>query len=260
MWEDDHERHGRLTIHGVKYIRPPACSFGDYDNSSEVERANVLAVLRLATGVATFDEDSLMCSVGHMQGLSANYIRYSGSLDQCDDGYMGIRSTSLLRDEVQAVLATTERGPGVIHVTGEHGFEEVWIAEWFDEEHTILDALEDYPLLDDHIHQDVEWVLQRSAWKSFLRDELCGELLGIPDHGLPLTSDDELDISDAELWSAFTDVLSERGDWGHFENTSWCVGLKKLVPLVHSHLKQETLSRACGQGSFLTELASTAEI
>lgn len=243
--------HETLTIHGVKYIAHSLCSFGDYDNSSDVERSNVLTVLRWAVGAASFT-DSMTCSVGHLYGLSANYLRYSGSLEDLSDEKAQTRSvsSSVLRDVIREHLDLYGRAPDVIHHVGSHGYEAVLFSERFDEEYSVLDSLRTYPVLCELAQQEVEMAIQWSGWTNYLHEELVSEITRIAPldvWGLPATSNGELDIPEASVWRAFWEALSDKGNFGFIENTSWCVpNIEKLIPKVVDHLK-ETLNVQVGQ-------------
>lgn len=238
-----------VTIHGVLYVRPMCCSFGDYHGSGDVERANILSILRMATGVAELTP-GLCCTVGYMRNLSANYIYNHTPMDWVGDEHhkeklppAHLRQPRFalvgepLRDIVEETIQAAGKAPGVIHCIGSHGSEEVWIAEWFDEEHNVIEELSDYPCLDDELHTTVQEAIHRYSWENYLcadlRSELVSRLVADEEDRVRavLTPDEALDAfpyTDEQLWKALHDVMAEVGDYGEIENSSWAVNFNRI--------------------------------
>lgn len=144
---------------GKTYVSHDTLSFGDYDNSCAVERANV-RVLREA---------------------HPGFESYSFS-DWDQEQRLERSETTKFREWID-ILPESE----IVELYGSYGSIQIWIREDIDEENGYTAALEDYPCLDDEAISEIETEIEeeyiKDLWPDLVRCfpddfrealELCG--------------------------------------------------------------------------------------
>lgn len=147
----DYCKFETVTIEGVDYISPDVCSFGDYGGAGSVGKSNIESIVESA-GDSIFDT--------WFQDIS----RASES-DKA--GSYAMDSELELRAAIKA-----KRKPLVLHVTGGHSSETVYILRHSLLAHETLTALASYPSLDDERVSAIESEWESEAWDSWLMDDL----------------------------------------------------------------------------------------
>jgi len=126
----------KLTIAGVEFVSPGACSFGDYGGYGSTGLANIRAIVESPD---------------------------AGEVVTC---YMG----GLEYDE--NVIAAVKAGATVLHAHGGYSSQTVWLRADSDLARETLEALESYPSLDDEASSAIELEWESEAWDSWLRFDL----------------------------------------------------------------------------------------
>lgn len=126
----------KLTIAGVEFVSPAACSFGDYGGYGSLGLANIRAI------VSSPDAGEVVNA-------------YMGGLEYDED-----------------VIAAVNAGATVIHATGGYSSETVWLRADSDLARETLEALESCPSLDDEASSMIELEWESEAWGSWLRFDL----------------------------------------------------------------------------------------
>lgn len=157
-----------VTIEGVDYVNPTACTFGDYGGDGSVGLSNIRAILADA-------KDSVFCT-------SFGDINYASK-----GSYFPFESEQELRDAIKA-----RRKPLVLHVTGDHSSETVYILRHSLLAHETLSSLADYASLDDEGVSAIETEWENEAWESWIESDLNRKCW--PDEDLP--GYDEMSMDD----------------------------------------------------------------
>jgi len=135
-------------VNGIKYVSCEYLSFGDYDNSCAVERANVRYLK---------EHDDLKDSIDNWS---------MGDFDRGD--YL---STSIRSDNGFPTWQPIESDSKLIECYGGCGSIQLWLREdvWNEME---LDQLEDYYIIDDDMVFQVEMDMENEAWESYIKSDL----------------------------------------------------------------------------------------
>lgn len=143
-----------ITIEGVEYISPSACTFGDYGGAGSVGLSNIRSILASAEkeGLDVFDT-----FFSDIERASATEKPGSYAMD----------SELELRAAIKA-----RRKPIVLHVSGGYSSETVYIKRHSLLAHETLEALADYPSLDDDAVSAIESEWESEAFDSWLLSDL----------------------------------------------------------------------------------------
>lgn len=199
----------RITAFRHAYVTTDLLAFGDYDNSSDIERANALFALRTAANAWH----------GEILYTAEHTIEASDSFN----GKILRTGVSPTKDDFNN-LVEANTAPNAIHYITQHG-EQVYIREDIASSSGLLDALQEYPLLDDDTNSEVEAIIQDASWSSYIYDELQPN---IPE-----------DTKEAHAKAAFWEALKSTGHYGHIENTTWTgFNIKDLLPAILKKLKE----------------------
>lgn len=144
----NYAKHETITIEGVDYVSPAACSFGDYGGNGSVGLSNIRAIVKDA-GESVFE-------------TSFDDIRYA-----TEGSYFPFESEMELRAAIKA-----KRKPLVLHVTGGFSSETVYILRHSKLAHETLESLADYPSLDDDGSSSIEMEWQSEAWSNYIESDL----------------------------------------------------------------------------------------
>ena len=144
----NYANHETVTIEGVEYVSPDSCSFGDYGGAGSVGLANIRAIIADA-GDSVFE-------------TSFGDIKYAS-----EGSYFPFESEQELRDAIKA-----KRKPLVLHVTGDHSSESVYILKNSKLAHETLSALADYPSLNHEAVSTIETEWESEAWDSWIESDL----------------------------------------------------------------------------------------
>lgn len=210
----------RITAWGHNYVTTDFLAFGDYDNSSDIERANALFALRTAANA--WNGEILYT------GAHTIYCNLEDKSLILKSGY------DPMRPNFQKVTPWEHSNPPkAIRYTTSFG-EQVYIREDIASTEGLLDALQEYPLLDDETQSEVEAIIQDASWSSYIYDELQPSL---PEH-----------VTEAHAKAAFWEALKDTGNYGHIESTTWTgFDTKQLLPSILKKL-EETNGRQINKG------------
>lgn len=147
----DYAKHETVTIEGVDYVSPSACSFGDYGGCGSYGLANIRYVISEAESMK-----------GEVFETNFSALRYAS-----EGSYFPFEDELELRAAVKQ-----KRKPLVLHVTGDYSSETVYILRHSKLAHDVLSALADYPSLDDEASSSIEMDWESEAWDSWLRSDL----------------------------------------------------------------------------------------
>lgn len=150
------------------YYFPPLLSFGDYDNSCDVERSNV-------------------------RMFEQQFAEF--------------------------------RGIDWVKVTGAYGSESIAIKLLSTNEEIIecLEALENYPAMDDEDVSEIFSEMENEAWSNWLeRDFKCAVVKNY--------DADDTDMEDSELWGLFREMQGQTNTNGQIESGgSYYIDIKRLI-------------------------------
>lgn len=203
----------KVNAFGHNYVTTDLLAFGDYDNSSDIERANALFALRTAA------------NAWNGEILYTNEHTIEESLD---DPSLVLRTgcdpkTKDWRKHVEWPYSTPPKA--IHHLTAPGSFEQVYVREDIAQAIGLLDALQEYPLLDDDTNSEVEAIIQDASWASYIYQELQPHL---PNH-----------IDEQHAKAAFWEALKLIGHYGHIENTTWTgFDIQTLLPNILKKLKE----------------------
>lgn len=150
-----------FRINGVTYATSPVLSCGDYGGAGSIGRANINCILS-------------------DKSLSVDPIGYGFTSEIQDLNKRGI-------DSVADIVAFTHQGasyfgdgdwcaPDAFHAVGSYGSETVWLKLDNDGENETLNALADYPAIDDGAVSEVEMQWESEAFDSWLESDLIRTL------------------------------------------------------------------------------------
>lgn len=165
----------KFTINGITYATDSALSFGDYGGAGSVGRANIDLIL----------EDKTLSIDPISYGLTSRIQDLNG------------RGKDSLRDIHEHVYGADtyfgeEPGPWTapdgFHAQGSYGSETIWLKLDEDGRNEILDALADYPCIDDEAVSAVEMEWENEAFDNWAESDLMD--------ALPEETRDKLDAMD----------------------------------------------------------------
>ena len=161
------------TKYGHKYLSPSCCTYGDYGGAGSVGVANVRAIL---------NDEEFQDSI-----LRLTY-RVWDNVDKWNDEFT----------DWQTIEEFKVHGPPkVVHLTGGHGSNTLWLLEC-EETEDIIACLADSPLLDEELHSQVEMEWEEEAWDNWIR----GDLYRAMDEELQEAIDDKMP-DDGKLYEAY---------------------------------------------------------
>lgn len=174
-----------LDVDGVLFVSCWALSYGDYDNSTQLERGNVRYL--------TEQHDWCTCSTSNMHirdaraGTFALSVMAWSSYARSPDGdYDWIESTSTKAMYQEAEILLTQGG---------YGSTQAWIRAYVDAAHDYLAGLADYPELDSDTSYKVQQELEDEAWDNWILSDLQKGIIKC------LGSEfDETEMEDPETW------------------------------------------------------------
>lgn len=176
-----------LDVDGVLFVSCWALSYGDYDNSTQLERGNVRYLME--------QHDWCNCSMSHIRrgnvgGISGDCalsgMAWSSYARGPDGDYDWIESpsTKAMYQEAEIILAQ-----------GSYGSAQAWIRQDVDAAHDYLAGLADYPELDSDTYYKVQQELEDEAWDNWILSDLQKGIIKC------LGSEfDETEMEDPETW------------------------------------------------------------
>lgn len=138
---------------GIKYISNDFLSFGDYDNSCAVERANVRWLI---------EHEDLKDSIEHFSFSDWN----NGQIMKKRFDSIGMPDWYWESIDTNEMLVVT---------IGGYNSKQVWVREdkWDELE---LDSLHDYPAMDDELVSRIEMEMEEECWESWIKSDLIRTL------------------------------------------------------------------------------------
>lgn len=135
------------TINGITFITNSALSVGDYGGAGSVGQANI----------------QTLHSIINEEQLILEHVTYR-EWDNAG-GYYGSDSTDKRITEAHAV-----------ELYGGHGSKTIWVREDCEALAECVNALSDYPLIDEEEHSRVEMEWEQEAWDNYVREDLYATL------------------------------------------------------------------------------------
>lgn len=170
-----------LSIRGVTFISADVLSYGDYDNSCAVERANVRYLQEQHA------DKTVTVSMQHATGGEMSELAYS---EYMADGW-----------RINEALLADLQGAELIIAEGLHGSVQAWIADSVDESEGYTASLSDYPCFDDELVSKVEQELTEEAMKDWLLRDIESAMNSARTEANP--DCDDIDLEEAEAWAAW---------------------------------------------------------
>lgn len=168
-------RTNTIIINGHTYINPDPLTFGDYGGYGSYGKANILTVMEEF-------EDSMVAT------------------SFCDLAEIERASMFVDPDFLEMFLGNSP--PKLIHVEGDWSSEAAYLLADDEMVKVIIEALEQYPSLDDDKVSEIELEWEDEAWEWWLKDELLEAAFPDPDERERV---DELD--EDVLWDAYRDAM-----------------------------------------------------
>lgn len=178
-----------VTIAGVEFVSPDCCSFGDYGGAGAVGLSNIRTIV----------EDKRAGEV-----IEA-YMPFPGAYEP---------------EMAEAVRA----GATVFHVTGGYSSETVYIRADTELATETLEALADYPSLDDEGVSNIELEWENEAWNSWILHDL--ERACWPEDQ-PAGYDA---VTAGEKWSAYRFAMELKNEYPEAEYSSVYVNVERIAP------------------------------
>lgn len=164
----------KLNVFGVLFVSHRAFSYGDYDNSSAIERANCRYLLAQHEGAVS---ECLMRDVMPAK-LAGEFILEDSIVSDLSNHY----------SEMETRIAELHNAD-LIHSVG-RGSYQVWIREDIDEANDYVSSVSDYSELDDATTCEVENELFESAMESWIESDVRSMVVDLLDeHELELSDD-----------------------------------------------------------------------
>lgn len=189
----------KLFVNGKTFVSHALLSFGDYDNSTDVERANVRHVLNNEG----FENNTVCASWGNIYriGNSSDFRLGEGAYSDYTSG--GWKVNQSLLDDYDLAC--------VIHVKGGYGSEAVYIRE--DLADDIIGALENYPCLNDDLCSQINHELFDEAFTSWIESDITRIVAS------RLRSADDWDTDEDEIVNEYVHAaMNEAGMEWHIES------------------------------------------
>jgi len=172
----------KKLANGIKYISCDYLSFGDYDNSCAIERANV-RYLKSKVRKSSIDSHSM----NDWEYLSKEY--------------------TIERGHIWSPIETKKK---MVETYGGYGSIQLWIREdvWKEME---LASLDNYPALDDELVSEIEMEMENEAWENDVKSDLIKTLS--EEH-----TEEEMDNQECKClncnWEGKVNELKEDGIYG----------------------------------------------
>lgn len=209
----------RVTLHGKTYLTHKALLCGDYIGAGSVGVANIRVAL------AQFE--------GRVEDWS-----YQELHEEAEDR---ASQSTLIRDDAGRYIGyqlehRTPEAP-CLHVTGSHGAETIYLLEGEPATEELLGALEEYPLLDDEVHSEVEMEWEDAAWNDWVCQELVAAL---DDEELKEWAEGGANADDpySLFRCACHRAMEECNVYFTFEHASAYVDVGRIASAFEKHLRQ----------------------
>lgn len=218
----------RITFSdGRTYVTHDALTCGDYGGAGSVGVANIRSVLAEFGGRVEDWGYSELYAEG--EGRESRLVRVNtgeGPLDY--------------RHEWQH--RTPDPEAVCLHVTGVYGSETIYLLEGNEDCDETLAALENYCLLDEQVHSEVEMEWEDEAWKSWLRSDLIGTLSDEPDDDEPEDYPTLREWADGQedgvLWEACLAATEKCNEYPTPEYDGVHVDVDEIAEAFAQHLRQ----------------------
>jgi hypothetical protein len=210
-----------VTICGVEYVRPDACTFGDYGGYGSYGLANIRSV------IADAGESVAGCTFNGVQNAddSRFYPRYANT------------DETSIREEVRL-------GTKVLHATGDFGSETVWLRKDWEQTAEILEALESYPSLDDDKVSQIELDWENEAWESWLKYDLIRAAFPWGEAADDLLRDLVEEAPDGQLFEAYRDACEETNTYPEAEYSGVHVDVDRIKDAFRAAVLKVTVKEA----------------
>lgn len=184
-----------FTINGVTFATLPALSFGHYGGAGSIGRANINCIL----------ED---------KSLKIDPISYGLVTDIQECNARGKDSVA----DIVALLYGADKyfgdgpysAPDAVHAQGSYGSETVWLRLDDNGNNETLDALCDYPVIDDEAVSAVESQWEEDAFDSWLESDLIRALSdSLQDTLYDIPNDKRMDLT----WTAYRAAMEECNEY-----------------------------------------------
>jgi len=181
------------TVSGIVWITDSVLVAGDYCGTNSVGEANLRDILQIAE-----DEE--------LEVLSLSYSTFH----RMERGYSWEDDPSL-------------EGVNLLELYGAYGSRSVYVRKSCEALREVVDALEDYPLISDETHSEVEMEWEDEAWESWLRSDLIATLDD--------DTQDKIDkVEDSALFQAYRDAMEDCNEYPVAEGSGVYVAVDRIAP------------------------------
>jgi len=236
-----HEENDSFIFGATPYETSPVLCIGDYGGAGVVGAANIRVIEEMIAEEA---------KRGDLEGLKPRI--QTAVVRLCSSELRHIREhteerkrkrpfISVLSDErARAVVAALRKRPMAILEIGDHGFRQLWINRLWEEGADTLDALSDYPAIDDEAvsETETEWM-----WRDF--DDYGADDI------LKKVEDGDCDVSISDFLQCAPDSLATAlkrsamahamrdcsGDMVTYEHASTCFHAENIAPAFGDYLR-----------------------
>jgi hypothetical protein len=161
----------------ITYVSIDCLSFGDYDNSGAVERANVKVLKEKYQNCEKYSFQSWQ--------EKERYINW-------ETGYEDILPTS-----------------DIVELYGDFGSTQIWIREDIDQEEGYINSLSNYPVIDDESVSETENEIEKESWNNWIRGDLSTNLLS----NIILTKIDKYHVEDNDLFECYCQAKEIKNEY-----------------------------------------------
>jgi hypothetical protein len=199
-----------ITIRGLEYVSHDSLTFGDYGGASSVGLANIRVLIEQNSDSV---ESVSMTFIDRFQRKPA-MLCY------------------LLDSEQIALDDITKDAPAILDAYGDFGSRQVWVRKDVAEQEEygsryrgLLEALDNYPLLDEEEDSRVEMEWEEEAWRDWLKSDL---LRTIED------DEDYLDeyasiLTDSDLFECYRHTMEETNTYPVAEYSNVYVDVDRIA-------------------------------
>jgi hypothetical protein len=211
-----------ITIHSIEYVSHDSLTFGDYGGAGNVGLANIRVLID--------------ANAESVEQVSMSFIyRFERQPElRC----------YLLDSETRDLETIARDKPAILDAYGDYGSRQVWVRKDVAEQddygsryRSLLDALDNYPLLDEEEDSHVEMEWEMEAWSDWLKGDLLRTI----------QDDEALDeyasmLTDSELFECYRHAMEETNTYSTPEYSGVHVDLDRIAPAFGQAIEARLIS------------------
>jgi hypothetical protein len=211
-----------ITIRGIEYVSHDSLTFGDYGGAGSVGLANIRVLIDA-------NSDSV-------ESISMSFI----------DRFQRTPAMLcyLLDSEQTALDDITRDKTAILDAYGDYGSRQVWVRkdvaeqeEYGSRYRSLLEALDNYPLLDEEEDSRVEMEWEAEAWRDWLKSDLLRTL----EDDEPLEEYASM-LTDSELFECYRRAMEETNTYPVAEYSNVYVDVDRIAPAFREAIEDRLIA------------------